>query len=85
MERSPNMKRCSKCSELKEPSNFNKQTRAKDGLKPICRQCDKLANQNRYKNLEEKIIKQVKEWQSKNPEKVAAAKAKYRNKQSQSV
>ena len=79
------MKLCSKCGESKEESLFNKQARAKDGLKPICKSCDKLANQHRYKNLEQKILKQVKEWQSKNPEKVAAAKAKYRNKQSQSV
>lgn len=74
------MKTCCKCGLPKDTSLFNKQARAKDGFKPQCKSCDKLANQHRYKSLEQKIIKQVKEWQAKNPEKVAAAKAKYRNK-----
>jgi len=72
------MKLCSKCKESKESSNFNKQARAKDGLFPYCKSCCKIINQNRYKALEDKIIRQVKEWQVKNPEKVKAAKDKYR-------
>ena len=76
------MKRCCKCKTLKEPLVFNKQSRAKDGLKPSCRLCDKTTNQERYKRLETQIVAQVKEWQTKNPEKVAAAKLKYRQKHS---
>ena len=77
------MKICSRCRESKEESQFNKQSRAKDGLKGICKECDKLLNKERYIRLEDKIIAQVKVWQSKNPTKVAEAKRKYKAKQSQ--
>ncbi len=64
----------------KEELFFDKQTRAKDGLKSICKSCAKDLNKQRYSRLSKKILEQVKEWQKLNPEKVAAAKAKYREK-----
>jgi len=76
------MKHCTKCREAKDESLFDKQSRAKDGRKPICKSCAKTLNRERYLRLERKIIEQVRAWQKENPEKVAAAKAKYRNKTS---
>jgi len=37
------MKRCSKCGELMELSEFNKQKSAKGGYHPYCRECSKTA------------------------------------------
>lgn len=79
------MKQCRKCLQNKDFSEFNKQTRAKDGFHPFCRPCRKKDNKERYLRLEDKIIKQVKLWQKKNPDRVKAAKDKYRNKKAQTV
>jgi protein-arginine kinase activator protein McsA len=77
------MKTCSKCQQSKAEAEFNKQSRSKDGFKSICRACDKEINKARYLKLQPKIMEQVLAWQAKNPEKVAAAKTKYRQKHSQ--
>jgi len=74
------MKQCLKCGESQDTSQFNKQARAKDGLFPHCKSCRKSANKIRYKSLGEKITKQVKEWQAKNPDKVKLAKERHRKK-----
>lgn len=79
------MKICKNCGTEKDPSEFNNQSRSKDGKKSFCRICDKELNKARYLRLEKHIVKQVKEWQKKNPEKVKAAKDKYRNKQVQTI
>ena len=76
------MKICSKCNESKDEALFDNQTKAKDGKKPFCKTCSKKLNQARYQRLQPKILEQVLAWQAKNPEKVAEAKAKYRNKTS---
>ncbi len=74
------MKTCTKCNKSKPESEFQKQSASRDGLKAFCKTCSKLLNKLRYDSLSEKIGQQVREWQLKNPEKVSAAKTKFRNK-----
>jgi hypothetical protein len=40
------MKQCTKCGQLKELTEFNKQKASKDGLKTICKSCKKISNKN---------------------------------------
>jgi hypothetical protein len=79
------MKTCSKCLQSKEPSAFQKQSRAKDGLKSWCKECAKKANQDRYQKLKPQILENVLNWQQKNPDRVAAAKEKYRAKTTDTI
>lgn len=47
------MKTCSKCDELKELDQFNKDSRRKDGLRASCRVCDAAQKKAiRERNLE---------------------------------
>ena len=39
------MKVCSRCSESKEPNQFHKKTKSKDGLQNQCKQCVKETNE----------------------------------------
>ena len=71
------IKICKHCLDSKEASEFNKQTRAKDGLKSICKQCDKILNAKRYALKKQSIILQVKDWQRNNVEKVKQIKNNY--------
>jgi len=46
------MKKCNKCEETKELSEFSKKTEAGDGLQTLCKQCVKMYaynNQKKYK------------------------------------
>lgn len=66
------MKRCTKCNEEKDLTEFIKHPKAKDGLNPSCKVCrKKYYNQNK-----ERIISQQKEWYENNKDKV---KQYYRN------
>lgn len=42
------MKKCSKCSEKLDESQFNKRSSAKDGLQPYCRKCSSAAHRDYY-------------------------------------
>lgn len=42
------MKRCTKCGEWKERSEFNRHPSLSDGLRPSCRDCDNKAKRARY-------------------------------------
>ena len=68
---------CTKCKELKSLSEFRKQSRTKDGHKYVCRPCDSAAARDRYSDKKKTYIKLVKEWQSKNKDKVKDYKKKY--------
>ena len=60
------MKRCTKCNEEKDLTEFAKHPKAKDGLNPSCKVCKKkYYNQNK-----ERIISQQKEWYKNNKDKV---------------
>ena len=45
---SDNLKRCSKCGEWKPRTEFAKCSAKKDGLHPICRQCDNQRRRDHY-------------------------------------
>ena len=56
-------KKCSKCSQLKERTEFAKCKTFKDGLQTFCKACYKTyAEANK-----EHISKKAKEWREKNP------------------
>lgn len=73
-------KRCSKCSQEKQLSEFGRQSSTKDKLKYQCKSCDKSRNQTRYQNNLDTIRSQVKLWQAAHPEKVKAYQKKYKSK-----
>lgn len=52
-------KKCSKCRQTGERSEFNKHSKKPDGLQPYCKPCQRKVN--RYKNYRETILK----WQNK--------------------
>lgn len=43
------MKRCNKCGELKEDSEFYKTTQSRDGLRTYCKQCMNAYSASRYR------------------------------------
>ena len=75
-------KTCTTCLKEKPLTDFRRQSKNKDGLKYTCKECDDKRARMRYKTKKTKILSQVKEWQSKNPERVKFYKRKYRNKKS---
>lgn len=62
-------KKCKKCGEEKLLTEFNKQSRTKDGLKNYCKICFKKINQDRYKAKRGKILDQNKKWYRDNLDK----------------
>lgn len=50
---------CSSCKNEKNASEFRKQSRNKDGLKYVCKQCDDNKQRELYLRNREKRIKQV--------------------------
>jgi 5-methylcytosine-specific restriction endonuclease McrA len=45
------MKQCSKCKEIKPKSEFNKDSKSKDGLRPYCKVCVAVYNRERAERL----------------------------------
>lgn len=68
------MKRCSKCKELKETSEFGVESKRKDGLYPQCKPCARAAKKATRANAspEQKAIwrAQINQWRIDNPDKV---------------
>ena len=60
------VKKCSKCGELKDISLFSKNNKTKDKLHCSCKECDK---EKYNKNREHNILK-MREYKKNNPEKV---------------
>jgi hypothetical protein len=52
-------KRCTKCLEVKEHSEFNKRTGTKDGLQYYCKQCNKKYVKARYDRTNNKRISEA--------------------------
>jgi len=57
-------KKCTKCGETKEPSDFGKNRAQKDGLQGTCKECRKTDARNKDYARE-----YAKRWRSENPEK----------------
>ena len=64
------MKKCSKCKQEKDESEFYKNRTKKDTLSYRCKQCDRDTTNVRRKNNPEQHKKAVEKWQRENPERV---------------
>ena len=64
-------KRCSKCGEEKALCEFSKNKSTKDGLRSLCKTCDKAYKQAN----KEKIAEQNKAYYEENKDKIAEQKA----------
>ena len=72
------MKKCPKCGNLLEDSNFyiQKSGRHKGKLSSWCKSCCSKKSSERYKNNKEECNRAHREWVQKNKDKVAFTKAK---------
>ncbi|MFP3041857.1 hypothetical protein LQZ19_08550 [Treponema primitia] len=62
------VKRCSKCGELKDESEFNKKSASKDGLTSHCKECASKYYQKYYEINRDNILKDMKEHYIDNPD-----------------
>ena len=60
-------KRCTKCGEVKELSEFNKRKGAKDGFYGHCKACKKIYSEKWYKGNTEKHRVAVAKWAKRKP------------------
>ena len=67
------MKKCTRCGEVKDESEFYKQKASKDGLQPVCKSCLK----NYYQQNKEKILACQKNYCQQNKDKVSAYHAQH--------
>ena len=68
---------CSKCGELKESTEFNKDKTKKDGLKGYCRACASAENRRRRLEDPEKEKERCRRWRLNNKEKLRQSKHEY--------
>ena len=72
------MKRCTKCGEVKDLECFNKHGRNRDGLSYDCRVCHNSRNRKHYQDNIEYHITRRRKFRQENPEVEAAYSSKYR-------
>jgi len=72
------IKRCYKCKEVKEKSEFGSNRSKPDGLHNACKVCDSLRKKRHYVKNREAILNRRKEYQVKNCDKIRERKKKYR-------
>ena len=65
-------KKCDKCKEVKELTDFWKRKRTKDGRQSACIICQKVYNKEYSKVNSEKLRLRSAKWHKNNPEKAAA-------------
>ena len=70
-------KRCTKCWDVKDVKQFQKQSRSKDGYKSECRECSNIRAAKRYKQ-NPKILLQNKKWMDNHPKEHSKHAAAYR-------
>jgi hypothetical protein len=75
------MKQCGLCKKEFGLELFSINKRAKDGLHAWCKNCCRKAERERYKIVREQKIKEVREWQEKNLQKVKEYKKNWRAEQ----
>jgi hypothetical protein len=63
------MKNCTKCSNQKPLSEYNKNKKRKDGLSAWCKSCTKLSSAKWYKINANKVIARSRQWALSNQEK----------------
>lgn len=94
------MKRCKRCLTEKEPGEFNKEPRVKDGLTAICRQCNgevgaewRANNRERFNETQqrwrnrhpEEALQKGRDWRTNNPERSRAFGRKWRRNNKEKV
>ena len=78
-------KRCTKCGEVKELSEFYKRKGTKDGFFGHCKACVKIHNAKRQKENPEKAREYIAKWRKENTEKARANNAKWAKKNPEKV
>lgn len=73
-------KKCSMCNTVKETTEFNKNKRAKDGLKDMCKFCASAYNHLLYFGNRDNVIKRVTKWNNDNRERARGYRKKYKQK-----
>ena len=71
------MKHCRICGELKPLEAFYRATGIRDGHRNECKPCFQAGQKAKYNSTE--AVPRVKRWQERNPERLAAYRAEYRN------
>lgn len=74
------MKQCALCLQFKNPEEFRKQSKARDGLKSYCKTCDSNKSKQLYNKNKETRITQILNWQKNNIDKVHDYSKKYKHK-----
>ena len=62
---------CTKCEETKPTSEFNKNSKAKDGLRTYCRSCTQKASNQYYAVNKERLLEYKSQWNAANKERKA--------------
>lgn len=71
------LKKCIKCLEDKELSNFSKCKAKKFGVSNVCKVCHSEYRREHYLKNKDKVLEQVNEYRINNPDKVIKAKLNY--------
>jgi len=71
-------KKCRKCGEVKELSEFYKKISNKDGLRTECKSCQKLSFKDRYKAHSLEVKEASKKWAKDHPEKIKEIAKKWK-------
>lgn len=72
------MKRCSKCGEIKSKDNFGKHARHKDGLQSHCKSCRSKSSKEYLEKNQKEISKRRKKYRAENHELILKQKKEYR-------
>jgi len=70
---------CKKCGERKPLADFYRATENRDGRRGECISCAKSVRRAWYDANKQKAIEAAQRWAERNPERIAAYRAEYRN------
>lgn len=79
------MKRCTRCGDTKDSSEFHKASDHKDGLESTCKRCASDVAREYYLKNKGRILERNKRWYSDHPEHVSAKSKRYRAKHPEKV
>lgn len=80
-----NLKRCPKCSETKDISQFGRDSKRSDGLKVWCKPCNNAANSRWHADNRDAIREVKRDWAKRNVEKRTASHRKWAQKNAERV
>jgi len=73
------LKKCSACNKLKTVGEFGKHKQSKDGIRNICKACDRKRRRVYYQNHREKILQYQKKYYRKHKDQRIMYQRKYSN------